>query len=54
VTDPLAHATTMTYDLNRNLWTVKDANLHTTTHTYNANDERTLTTRPDTTTLGYG
>jgi RHS repeat-associated protein len=50
-TDPLHHAATNTYDANGNLASTTDPSGHKTTYTYDRDNERTVTTRSDATTL---
>lgn len=52
VTDPLNEVTTFGYDANQNKTSVKDANNHTTTYSFDYDNELTLVTRPDASTMG--
>ncbi len=47
VTNPLNQATSYTYDPNGNLLTIKDANGHTTSFAYDADNQQTKKTWPD-------
>jgi RHS repeat-associated protein len=51
-TNPLGKSTTYEYDGNGNRTKVTDANNHATSYVFDADDELTTVTRPDTTTLG--